>query len=111
MKTHHITKISATPLFELGQVVATPGALELVTNPAEFIPFIRRHHCGDWIDTGADAEGGEMSDAELNDMAILDGSRIFTVAKLPTGKIWIITEAKGDDGRRASTCILTPEEY
>jgi hypothetical protein len=26
-------------------------------------------------------------------------------------KIWIITEAAGDDGNRASTCILLPDEY
>jgi hypothetical protein len=111
MKTHYISNPTAKPLFELGRIVATPGALALVTDPRELIPYLRRHHRGDWMDTGAAAEGGEMSDAELNDMAILDGSRIFTVVHVAVAKIWIITEAKGDDGRRASTCILTPEEY
>jgi hypothetical protein len=52
-----------------------------------------------------------MSDAELNDMAILDGSRIFTVAHIAGEKIYIITEAKNDDGRRASTCIMRAEDY
>ena len=111
MKTTHTSPPTARPLFELGQTVATPGALALVSDPGELIPFLRRHHHGDWMDTGTEADAGEMSDAELNDHAILDGSRIFTVAQLVTGKIWIITEAKQDDGRRASTCIMTPEEY
>ena len=26
-------------------------------------------------------------------------------------KIWAITDAAGDDGRRASTCILLPGDY
>ena len=39
----------AAPLFDLGRVVATPGALELLaateTNPAE---LLERHVSGDW---------------------------------------------------------------
>jgi len=111
MKTHHITQPTARPLFELGSTYATPGALAAVNDPADLIPYLRRHHHGDWIDTGTDADEGEMSDAELNDMAIIDGSRIFTVAHIAGEKIYIITEAKGDDGRRASTCIMRADEY
>lgn len=102
------------PLFELGQTAATHGALELVASAAEKLtPYLARHHRGDWGDTGRDADDGEASDWELNDRALLDGGRIFSVYELPedAGRVWIITEAKDDDGRRRSTCIMTPSEY
>ena len=65
-------------------------------------------------------------------MALKDGSLIMSVYRLvsseklkatPRSKrsdlqtLWIITDAvsgddrKGDDGRRASTCVLLPEDY
>ena len=45
--------------------------------------------------------------------ALKDGSRIFSAYNLPrTGeRLWIITEAEGDDGNRASTCVLLPDDY
>jgi len=111
MKNTTIPTQYRAPLFELGQTVATPGALALVSDPWELFPLLTRHHRGDWIDTGKDADAGEMSDWELNDMALRDGGRIFTVAHVAGEKIYIITEAKGDDGRRASTCIMRAEDY
>jgi len=43
---------------------------------------------------------------------LLDGGRLLSAYVLPSGiSIWVITEAASDDGRRASTCILLPEEY
>ena len=51
------------------------------------------------------------ADKSANDAAVLDGSRILSLYSLPAGKVWIITEAKGDDGKRASTCLMLPEEY
>ena len=42
----------------------------------------------------------------------MDGSRILSAYRTLKGvKIWIITEAVGDDGRRASTCLLLPDKY
>ena len=42
----------------------------------------------------------------------MDGSRILSAFRLKTGvKVWVLTEAVGDDGKRASTCLLLPEEY
>jgi len=111
MQTTTTTTTTARPLFGLGQTVATPGALDLVSDPADLVPFLARHHRGDWGDTGRDADPGEMSDWELNDFALLDGSRIFSVYQLGEEKIWIITDAADEDGRRASTCIMTPEDY
>src|SRR5688572_16114256 len=91
----------AVPKFALGQVVATPGALEVLGRAAQTPEqLLRRHMNGDWGDLGPD-------DAAQNDEALTDGSRIFSAYVLKTGeKLWVITEAIGDDGRRASTCIL-----
>jgi hypothetical protein len=51
-------------------------------------------------------------DKELNDEALKDGSRLLSAYRLKNGtKIWLITEAVGDDGRREATTILLPEEY
>ena len=92
--------------FELGQIVATPGALEALKaagqQPAEFLD---RHTQGDWGNLDAD-------DRLSNDEALLDGSRILSAYTTKKGeRIWIITEAVGDDGKRASSCLLLPEEY
>jgi hypothetical protein len=96
----------ARPRFELGQVVATPTALQAIEDsgqtPSEFLD---RHVRGDWGDLGPD-------DREANEVALQDGSRIFSAYNTTAGtKVWIITEAADDEGQRASTTILLPEEY
>ena len=92
--------ISNKPLFQLGQVVATPAALSLLEKlertPAE---FLRRHHSGDWGDLCEE-------DRETNEAALKHGDRIFSAYTIGNDKIWIITEAD-----RSSTCILKPEDY
>ena len=94
------------PKFDLGQIVATPGALEVIAqsghSPAEFLD---RHVRGDWGSLSAE-------DRQLNDDALTDGSRILSAYRTRTGKkIWIITEAADDRGQRAATTILLPDEY
>jgi hypothetical protein len=94
------------PLFNLGQLVITPGALQTLTE-REVIPLdlLARHLRGDWAEM-------EPEDQEANHQALVDGSRIFTRYTLADStRIWIITKAKGEDGSRASTCILLPDEY
>jgi hypothetical protein len=91
---------------DLGQLVATPGALAALEaarqQPGE---FINRHLRGDWGDL-------DDEDRRLNDEALIDGGRILSSYTTRKGeKLWVITEACGDDGRRASTCLLLPEEY
>jgi hypothetical protein len=90
-------------LFPLGSVVATPGALSLLTdagvNPAE---PLQRHRRGDW---------GEVpdEDARENELSVGRGFRILSSYRVGTNKeerIWVITEAD-----RSSTCLLLPEEY
>lgn len=90
-----------TTRFALGDLVATPGALQAL-NQAGQSPrdFLRRHLLCDW---------GDLSDEDkaANDNALEYGERILSSYVLSTGsKIWIITEAD-----RSSTCILLPEEY
>jgi hypothetical protein len=92
--------------FEPGRTVATPGALEALAESgqdAEF--FLQKHLSGD---------GGNLDaeDVAANEQDLVDGSRLLSVFHTLRGvKLYVLTEAVGDDGRRASTAILLPEEY
>ena len=88
-------------LFDLGQTVMTPGALE-VLNEAGQLPgeFLGRHQSGDWGDLCEE-------DAQVNQEALENGLRIMSVYRTSNGsKIWVITEAD-----RSATTLLLPEEY
>lgn len=89
------------PKFSLGQLVATPGALEALKDAdVGFWPYIRRHLEGDWGDVSPE-------DADENELSLEQGFRLLSAYNLPGGcKIWIITEAD-----RSATTILLPEEY
>ena len=84
----------------LGRVVATPGALNLLRKSGGH-PFdlLARHATGDW---------GELCayDRRQNEIALRDGYRVLSSYEIPTGRVWIITEAD-----RSITTILLPEEY
>ena len=91
----------AAPLFSLGQLVATPGALALLAgvgeNPAT---LLGRHQGGDW---------GEVppEDARENELSVLRGFRILSSYQVGESdrRVWVITEVD-----RSSTCILLPED-
>jgi hypothetical protein len=87
--------------FDLGQLVATPGALDALTRTGERpLTFIARHLSGDWGDIDAE-------DAQENEFALDKYLRLFSVYHLKDGtKIWVITEAD-----RSVTTILLPSEY
>jgi hypothetical protein len=89
------------PKFALGQLVATPGALEALKESATgFIAYIQRHQRGDWGDVCAE-------DKAENELSLKHDFRLLSAYTLPGGcKIWIITEAD-----RSSTTILLSEEY
>jgi hypothetical protein len=95
-----------TPKFPLGQVVATPGALEAMEDSGQAPAFfLDRHFAGDWGEV-------DSEDWKLNDQALTDGSRLLSAYKTLKGvKLWIITEATDDEGQRAATTILLPDEY
>jgi hypothetical protein len=94
------------PKFSLGQVVATPGALEALAKAGQTPQeLLARHLRGDWGDVCPE-------DATLNDEALKDGSRLLSAYTLRTGeKLWIITEAESDSGQRLSSCLLLPSDY
>ena len=95
------TDILLRPRFPLGQLVATPGALQALQEAGQSpTDFLSRHVRGDW---------GEVCDEDkgLNDEALANGERLLSAYRtLRNVRIWIITEAD-----RSSTCILLPEEY
>jgi hypothetical protein len=90
------------PLFTLGRVVATPGALASIgVSGDDRSTYLARHQSGDWDEIDA-------HDRKENQLSLEQGFRLMSAYKLGiTGaKIWIISEAD-----RSSTCVLLPEEY
>ena len=92
--------------FQPGRLVATPGALDALARSGQEVTFfLRKHLTGDWGEVDAE-------DRSLNDQALRDGGRLLSAYRTLKGtRIWVITEAVGDDGHRASTCFLLPDEY
>ncbi|MBK9442339.1 MAG: type I restriction endonuclease subunit M [Comamonadaceae bacterium] len=89
------------PLFSLGKLVATPGAIELLKQH-ELSPFdyVSRHWQGDWGDLYAE-------DVEANQAALRYGTRLVSSYRIGDhDKLWVITEAD-----RSSTTLLLPSEY
>ena len=93
-----ISKVKGS-LFELGQVVFTPGTIDMAASGLNLIPYLVRHASGDWGDL-------EQSDKNENNFSVKNGFRILSSYKTPLGKLWIITEAD-----RSVTTLLLPEEY
>jgi hypothetical protein len=103
-KTIHVP---CRPSFELGLIVATPGALAATTREQRR-HYLTRHSIGDW---------GYVSreDSDANDEAVKNGGRILSAHPIDAAKpcqgfgentLWIITE---DD--RSVTTLLLPDEY
>ena len=90
-----------SPRFQLGKVVATPGAIEALTAAQTSAwELLSRHAIADFGEVDAD-------DWQSNLDAIKDGERILSAYTLKTGeRLWAITEAD-----RSSTCSLRPDEY
>lgn len=95
------------PRFELGQLVATPGALEACSNVL-MQKCLARHRTGDW---GCICD----EDKQANEEALIEGLRILSAYPIDPAKpcegfgentLWIITEAD-----RSVTTFLLPEEY
>ena len=91
-----------SPLFSMGRLCATPGALALIQELGEpsMQSLIQRHLVGDWAEMA-------QEDQATNHYAIRCGARIFSSYALKTdAKVWIITESD-----RSLTTVLLPSEY
>ena len=88
------------PLFRLGRLVGTPGALqrmrELRIDP---LALVHRHHHGDWGDI-------DPRDRDANEAAVADGRRLLSAYAVQGETFWVVTEAD-----RSATTILLPQEY
>ena len=88
-------------LFQLGQVLGTPGALRALSEAGQTpVDLLSRHVTGDW---------GDLSEEDIaeNEFSVERRLRILSAYWLRTGvKVWVITEAD-----RSATTILLPEEY
>ena len=99
-----------TPLFKPGQVLATPGAIEVLEKLQQCVwPYLTRHLAGDWGDLSTE-------DKTANDESLKDGSRILSAYIIEgegddATKLWIITEAADERGIRVATTALLPDEY
>jgi hypothetical protein len=89
------------PLFPLGQVVATPGAIEaLVEANQSALDLLQRHVTGDWGDIAEE-------DKRENEFSVDKYLRIFSRYVLDTQVIiYVITEAD-----RSATTLLLSSEY
>jgi hypothetical protein len=104
------SRCSRGPLFNMGQIVATPGALALLERHGQGPQtFLARHVCGDW---------GEVprEDALANNAALGDDTRILSSywvqgnGQAAREKLWLITDAGHRTGFTVTT-LLMPEEY
>jgi invasion protein IalB len=92
---------SDVPLFPLGQLVATKGALAALQDAGQGAhEFLNRHMAGDWGDLCDD-------DRQQNECSLNRQLRILSSYMTRLGvKLWVITEAD-----RSVTTILLPDEY
>jgi len=85
--------------FLLGRIVATPNALEVLTEIA-IRSALARHMRGDWGDL-------DEHDKAENELSLAQGFRLLSAYQSAEGtKFWVITEAD-----RSVTTVLLPEDY
>jgi hypothetical protein len=86
--------------FELGRLLATPGALSALADVGLTpIDLLTRHRSGDWGDLGSD-------DKRANDYAVKNGERILSAYQIGGHRFYVITEWD-----RSVTTVLLAEEY
>ena len=87
------------PKFSLGRLVATPNAIQQLSD-ADVLHALHRHATGDW---------GTMDpeDLQANERALQFGGRLFSsYLSIQNVKFWIITEHD-----RSVTTVLLPMDY
>ena len=93
--------------FKLGNVVATPGALQVLAEAGqEPLHFLALHASGAWGDLSReDREANERATAHEEDPDRRD--RVLSAYETRDGvRLWIITESD-----RSATTLLLPSEY
>jgi hypothetical protein len=94
-------KTERKPLFDLGQLVATPGALAALEKSGQSpMDFLSRHVTGDW---------GEIpeEDRKENQLSLEKGFRLMSSYLTHANVVvWVITESSG-----SHTTLLLPDEY
>jgi len=94
-------KTERKPLFDLGQLVATPGALAALEKSGQSpMEFLSRHVTGDW---------GEIpeEDRRENQFSLEKGFRLMSSYRTTANDVvWVITESS-----RSHTTLLLPQEY
>ena len=89
------------PKFPLGNVVATPGAIQLLVSAGRSpLSFIERHVRGDW---------GELDEHDrlVNEQALEHGGRLLSsYVVVGDQRLWLISESD-----RSVTTLLLPSEY
>lgn len=93
---------TATPLFQTGEIVATPCFVEELKRSGEdtVVPYLERHRSGDWGDI---SERGRQG----NGLALTKGLCIFSVYHMKSGVKFLVVTA----GDRSNTAFCLPEEY
>lgn len=90
----------STQIFQLGQIVATPGALAwLEAAEVTYGSLLDRHTVCDWGDLSED-------DKAANNSALQWGGRLLSSYLVADSKVWIITEWD-----RSVTTLLMADEY
>ncbi len=93
-------------LFDLGRTVSAIGAADaLQRNGADAAMYLKRHAAGDW---------GEVceEDKQANNAALNSGGRLMSEYFLADEtRLWIITDAVNDHGKRQATTFMLPDEY
>jgi hypothetical protein len=93
--------VVTNPLFKLGMVVATPGALEaLAKSRTSPWALLSRHVSGDF------GQELDSEDVQANFDAIRTGERVLSVYTVGGDRLYVITEAD-----RSSSTILRVDEY
>jgi hypothetical protein len=102
MKSNTLPDDLLQPLFPLGQVVATPGAIDVLDRTGiNVTTLLQRHQNGDFGSLCA-------ADVRLNLEAIVVGLRILSCYEIGVSRelVWIITERD-----RSVSTVLLPGEY
>ena len=99
--TNQIGESIMAPKFPLGQIVATPGALQALARAGQSPwDFLARHVRGDYGDVCEE-------DRRENELALQQGFRLLSVYTTKAGEtLWVISEAD-----RSATTLLLPQEY